>query len=125
MSTVRSGRAELVRALFGLEPASSGRITLRDHTLAVQGANPAQRLAEGFGYLSEDRTREGLALPLSIADNLTATRLAACVRRGGWLDLGRQSAATRAWIETLGIRAASPLPPVGTLSGGTQPRVAN
>jgi len=119
-----SGRTELVRALFGLEPASSGRITLRDHTLAVQGANPAQRLAEGFGYLSEDRTREGLALPLSIADNLTATRLAACVRRGGWLDLGRQSAATRAWIETLGIRAASPWQPVRTLSGGNQQRVA-
>src|SRR3989442_11086360 len=68
-----SGRTELVRALFGLEPASSGRITLRDRTLAVQGANPPPRLAAGFGDLSEDPTREGLALPLSIADNPTAT----------------------------------------------------
>src|SRR2546428_12224209 len=84
-----SGRTELVRALFGLEPASSGRITLRDHTLAVQGANPAQRLAEGFGYLGQDPTREGLARPLSIADHRTATRRAAPVPRGAGRHLPR------------------------------------
>src|SRR2546428_13930927 len=76
-----SGRTELGRALFGLEPGSSGRITLRDRTLAVQGANPAQRLAQGFGDLSEDRTREGPALPLSLAGNLTGARPAALARR--------------------------------------------
>src|SRR2546425_10100738 len=92
-------------------------MALRDRPLGVHRASPAQRLAQGFGYLSEDRTREGLALPLSIADNLTATRLSACGRRGGWLDLGRQSAATRAWIGTLGLRAASPWETVGTHSG--------
>src|SRR5947207_14066922 len=69
-----SGRTELVRALFGLQAAASGRITLRNRTLGVRGASPAQRLAQGFGYVSEDRQREGITLPLSIADNLTATR---------------------------------------------------
>jgi hypothetical protein len=45
-------------------------------------AAPARRLAEGLGYLSEDRKGEGLALPLSVADNVTATRLRSCSRRG-------------------------------------------
>src|SRR5438876_278191 len=75
---IGSGRTELVRALFGLEPQASGRIALHGRALAVQGASPAQRLGQGFGYLSEDRTREGLALPLAVADNLTATRMSAC-----------------------------------------------
>ena len=75
---VGSGRTELVRALFGLEPRASGRIVLRQRTLGAHGASPAQRLRQGFGYLSEDRKSEGLALPLSVADNLTATRLSAC-----------------------------------------------
>jgi ribose transport system ATP-binding protein len=43
----------------------------------MRHAKPATRLREGFGYVSEDRKGEGPALPLSVADNLTATRLAA------------------------------------------------
>ena len=119
-----SGRTELVRALFGLERATSGEIALRNRALAAVGASPAQRLDQGFGYLSEDRAREGLALPLSIADNLTATRLSACSRVGGWLDLARQGAAAGGWIDALRVRAASPWQPVRALSGGNQQKVA-
>ena len=121
---IGSGRTELVRALFGLEPQASGRIALHGRALAVQGASPAQRLGQGFGYLSEDRTREGLALPLAVADNLTATRMSACSPGWGWLDLGRQRAAARTWIEALRIRAAAPEQPVRALSGGNQQKVA-
>jgi len=119
-----SGRTELVRALFGLEPGASGRIALLGRALAVQRATAGQRLNQGFGYLSEDRKREGLALPLSIADNLTATRLSAVSPRWGWLDLRRQSAAARRWMEALRIRAEDPVQPVRTLSGGNQQKVA-
>ena len=121
---IGSGRTELVRALFGLEPQPSGRIALLGRTLVVRGASPAERLGQGFGYLSEDRTREGLALPLSIADNLTATRMSASSPGWGWLDLGRQRAAARTWIEALRIRAAAPEQPVRALSGGNQQKVA-
>ena len=113
-----------MHALFGLEPHAAGRITLRGRTLPVLGASPAERLAQGFGYLSEDRAREGLALPLALADNLTATRMSACSPGWGWLDLGRQRAAARNWIETLRIRAAAPEQPVRALSGGNQQKVA-
>src|SRR5438552_1832313 len=119
-----SGRTELVRALFGLEPAVAGRIVLRGRTLAAPGARPARRLGQGFGYLSEDRTQEGLTLGLSVADNLTATRLSACARRWGWLDLGAQGAAARTWIDALRVRAASPWQPIRALSGGNQQKVA-
>ena len=119
-----SGRSELVRALFGLEPRASGRVVLAGRQLAVSGARPSRRLAQGFGYLSEDRRKEGLALTLSVADNLTATRFSACSPGWGWLDLGRQRAAAARWIDALHIRAAAPDQPVRALSGGNQQKVA-
>ena len=117
-----SGRSELVRALFGLEPRASGRIDVGGRQVPVSGASPARRLAQGFGYLSEDRKREGLALTLSVADNLTATRYAACSPGWGWLDLARQRTAAEKWIEALHIRGA-PGQPVRALSGGNQQKV--
>src|SRR5256886_4429842 len=74
--------------------------------------------------VSEDRAREGLALPLAVADNLTATRMSACSPGWGWLDLRRQRAVARTWIEALRIRAADPQQPVRALSGGNQQKVA-
>jgi ribose transport system ATP-binding protein len=119
-----SGRTELVRALFGLESGASGRIALLGRALGVHGATPGQRLTQGFGYLSEDRKREGLALPLSIADNVTATKLSAVSPGWGWLDLRRQWAAARSWMDALSIRPADPVQPVRALSGGNQQKVA-
>ncbi|AHG93145.1 ABC transporter related protein (plasmid) [Gemmatirosa kalamazoonensis] len=120
---VGAGRTELVRALFGLAPAQSGRVTLGGRALALRGA-PDRRIDDGFGYLSEDRKGEGLALPLSIADNVCATRLDACTRGGGILDLGRQRTRARRWIDALGVRAWGPEQRVRTLSGGNQQKVA-
>ena len=119
-----SGRSELVRALFGLEPRASGRLVLAGRPLAVCGGRPSRRLAQGFGYLSEDRRREGLALTLSVADNLTATRFSACSPGWGWLDVERQRAAAARWIDALHIRAAGPDQPLRALSGGNQQKVA-
>ena len=121
---VGSGRTELVRALFGMGGVTSGRIVVDGRPVDAERGKPATRLREGFGFLSEDRKGEGLALPLSVADNLTATRLAAFSRHGGWLDLDAQRDGTRHWIDALGIRARSPDDRVRTLSGGNQQKVA-
>jgi ribose transport system ATP-binding protein len=84
---------------------------------------PAPRLRQGIGYLSEDRKGEGLALTMSLADNITMTRFGACTRRG-WLRLGEQRAQAAAWIRALGVRARTPDQPAATLSGGNQQKVA-
>ncbi|HEX6924793.1 MAG TPA: sugar ABC transporter ATP-binding protein [Longimicrobiaceae bacterium] len=119
-----SGRSELVRALFGLDPVRAGEIRLRGRVLTARHAQPSLRLRQGFGYLSEDRKGEGLALPLSIADNLTMTAMDACTRFVGWLDLGRQRARAAEWVRRLGVKARTPAQPVRTLSGGNQQKVA-
>src|SRR6266566_8237330 len=86
-----SGRTELVRTIFALEGAATGSIEVKGKTAAARDGTTALRLFQGLGYLSEDRKGEGLALTLSLADNVTITRFAAC-SRWGWLNLSRQRA---------------------------------
>jgi ribose transport system ATP-binding protein len=117
-----SGRTELVRALFGLASVTSGAVKIAALP-ATTADPPSRRIDQGIGYLSEDRKGEGLALPMSVADNLTLTGFKACATRG-WLNLTGQRGMTRDWIRTLGIRAAGPDEPVRTLSGGNQQKVA-
>jgi ribose transport system ATP-binding protein len=118
-----SGRTEMVRAIFGLDPAQSGTFTLRSKAMAARGGSPPLRLLQGLGYLSEDRKGEGLALALSIADNTTMTRFASC-SRWGWLDRAAQSKQTEEWIRQLGVKARNPVQLARTLSGGNQQKVA-
>ena len=96
---------------------------VRGKTSSLRNATPAKRLGQGLGYLSEDRKGEGLALNLSIADNITLTRFSSCAR-WGWLDLMKQRKVARQLIETLSIKARSARQPVSTLSGGNQQKTA-
>jgi len=115
-----AGRTRLLRTIFGLEIVRSGKIRVG----AYSGpASPAERWEQGVGMLSENRAAEGLARGLSIADNLTMTRLTDF--GPGFLVLpSRQAHAAGGWIERLGIRSAGPKQPVGELSGGNQQKVA-
>ncbi len=118
---VGAGRTELLRALFGLDPVRRGRVRVR----AVSGTSawPRERIAQGLGFVSEDRKEEGLALAQSVEDNLTYSRLAPYTRFG-WLNLRRRRAAVNDWLARLGVRAAGPWQSVGELSGGNQQKVA-
>jgi len=117
-----SGRTELVRALYGLDAAHTGTVVIRGAERSARQASAAERVRQGVGYVSEDRKGEGLALPLSIADNLCATRPQRA--RAGILDLARQAERTRHWIRELRIRARSESQAVRALSGGNQQKVA-
>lgn len=118
-----SGRTEMVRALYGLAGAAGGSVSVGDDAESLGAATPSRRLRQGIGYLSEDRKSEGLALPLSVADNLTLTRMRSVTRLGGWLDRRRQHRVASDCIESMAIRARSPGQAVRTLSGGNQQKV--
>ena len=83
-----------------------------------KAATPAERWAQGVGMVSEDRKNEGLALGLSITDNLTLTRLPAVLSPAG-LDRG-----ARQWAQRLAVKCRGVGQSVGDLSGGNQQKVA-
>ena len=99
-----------------------GLIAAKTHVVRDRRFGRDQRVRQGVGYVSEDRKGEGLALPLSIADNLCATR--PLRSRAGILDLSRQAERTRHWIRELRVRARSESQHVRSLSGGNQQKVA-
>jgi ribose transport system ATP-binding protein len=76
-----------------------------------------------MGMVSEDRTDEGLASNLSIADNLTLSKLEG-LGPGFLVWPSRQDGAAARWIARLGIRTAGPRQPTRALSGGNQQKVA-
>jgi ribose transport system ATP-binding protein len=112
---IGAGRTELLRAIFGLDEIKSGEVRVATY---VGPASPARRWAEKMGLLSEDRKHEGLAVDLSIADNLMMTQL-------GWLvNPTLQAKESRRWIEKLGVKCRSPWQVVSDLSGGNQQKIA-
>jgi ribose transport system ATP-binding protein len=117
---VGSGRTELMRTLFSLDKIRRGEIKVGAY---AGPASPTRRLAQGLGLLSEDRKGEGLALSLSIADNLTLSKLSG-MGPAGLILPSRQNAAAKRWIERLSIRCQGPHQRVTALSGGNQQKVA-
>ena len=117
---VGAGRTELLRAIFGLDKVRSGQIRIGTCT---GPASPARRLAQGVGMLSEDRKGEGLATSMTVADNLTLSRLHGMGPLGLILP-SRQRSAAAGWITKLGIRCRGPRQRTDGLSGGNQQKVA-
>lgn len=117
-----SGRTPLLRAIFGLDHAASGSVSVNKKALPNGRSTPAMRLIDGFGYLSEDRKGDGLTLNQSLADNVTVTRFGSCARFG-WLDLGAQRRQTEGLVNALKIKTSGVQQAVGSLSGGNQQKV--
>lgn len=120
---IGAGRTAMVRALFGIDEPASGEVLVRGTAVSARGGNPTFRLLQGIGYVSEDRKDEGLALDLSIADNVTITRFDSCSRMG-WLNLGEQNMQSEKLMAELAVKASSASQTVRTLSGGNQQKVA-
>jgi len=117
-----SGRTNVVRAIFGLDECAGGSIKVKNQSSRLS-TTPAERLSQSVGYLSEDRKNEGLAITLSIADNVTMTRFGPC-SRFGWLNLSRQRARSQEVVNSLAVKARDVQQPVTSLSGGNQQKIA-
>ena len=115
-----AGRTRLLRSVFGLERVRTGRVRVGAW---VGTPSPHAQLAHGVGMLSEDRKNEGLAMNLQIGENLTMSRTHG-LGPGPLVLPARRDAASRTWIERLGIRCAGPRQTVAELSGGNQQKVA-
>ncbi len=111
-----SGRSELLRTIFGLDPVKKGLVRVG----AFSGrATPHERWAEGVGMLSEDRKAEGLAVGLSIAENTCLASL-----RSAFVSPSKQIEAGEDGIKRLSIKCRNAGQRVSELSGGNQQKVA-
>ncbi|MDR3494727.1 MAG: sugar ABC transporter ATP-binding protein [Ancalomicrobiaceae bacterium] len=117
---IGSGREELIRTIFGFEPADTGTLEVFGKTVVL--TSPADAVARGIGYIPRERRVEGLVMLLSIAVNTTLAGLDGVCRRG-LVDHARERAVARSWIDRLAIKTSGPDLPCSSLSGGNQQKV--
>ena len=115
-----SGRSESVRAIFGADAVTGGKIKVKGKSVRIN--KPLDAMKKGIGYLPEDRKRDGIIADLSVRDNII---LALQVINGMNRPFSRAKAEAFAdeYIRALQIKTASMETPVGSLSGGNQQKV--
>ena len=84
-----SGRTNVLRAVAGIKPVTSGKIILKGE--ALQGKALTDFIKRGICFVPGERDKTGLILSMSVAGNTTIANLDA-VTRGPFLDLRRERA---------------------------------
>jgi len=111
-----AGRTEVVRCLFGLDHAKGSLATAGGERRLDRNnpyKTPGRWWRSGMGMVSEDRKTEGLALKLTLAENLTMPD-----PRGG------TGTRTQAIIDRLRVKCTGPDQAISALSGGNQQKIA-
>ena len=115
-----SGRSESVRAIFGADPVTGGKVRVKGKNVRI--TSPRDAMKNGIGYLPEDRKRDGIIADLSVRENIN---LALQVMRGFFHPMSKAQMRKFAdeYIEALQIKTASQDTPIKSLSGGNQQKV--
>ena len=118
---IGAGRSEVAQAIFGLDPAATGKVFVRGRELPRGSVSAA--LAAGIGLLPEDRKRLGLVLSMNCRENTSLAALPRLVR-GGFVRRGAERALAQRYVERLRVKTPSLEAPIAGLSGGNQQKIA-
>ena len=115
-----SGRSESVRAIFGADRVTGGKVRVKGREVKI--TNPREAMKNGIGYLPEDRKRDGIIADLSVRENII---LALQVMKGFFHPMTKAQMRQFAdeYIEALQIKTASQDTLIKSLSGGNQQKV--
>ncbi|HEX9564600.1 MAG TPA: sugar ABC transporter ATP-binding protein [Gemmatimonadaceae bacterium] len=116
---VGAGRSGIARAIFGLDRAASGRVTVRGSPVAIRNPRDAMRL--GIGFVPEDRKKQGLVPAMMARENASLPTLSRYARMG-WVNGAAEAAAVGSAFARVGVRAR-PEATTSSLSGGNQQKV--
>ena len=118
-----SGRTELARILFGLDPQATGQILLGGQR--IEHLSTRRRVQRGMALLTESRRDDGLCMPASIHENMAMVCAPRFTRSPfGWLKRKPLNAAVESTGRAVKLSATANLrQPVMTLSGGNQQKV--
>jgi ribose transport system ATP-binding protein len=118
---VGAGRTELLRTLFGVVPATGGRMLVEGRE--VRPRTPAEAIRAGLALVPEDRKEQGLMLALSVRHNIGLPGLGRHRRTAGLTNGVQEQADAAVMVAQLGIRTPGLDQRVQLLSGGNQQKV--
>lgn len=114
------GQRELSRALFGIQPFTSGSYRILGEEKKIH--SPVDAVNCKIAFISDDRKTEGLFLPLSCGENI-ASLVMKKNSRGGFLNKKMVEKEIQSGIQQLHIRLADWHQEVRSLSGGNQQKI--
>ena len=114
------GARRCVPLLTGQVPSSAGSVEINGHF--VDNYSPGDVLRAGGAFVTADRKGLGVFTLMSVVDNTTICDVGRNARHGR-LDKRAERADAGLWIDRLSVKTATPLAPIGTLSGGNQQKV--
>jgi ABC-type sugar transport system ATPase subunit len=118
---IGAGRSEVAQAIFGLDPAATGRVVVRGQELPLHSVNAA--LAAGIGLLPEDRKRLGLVLSMNCRENTSLTILSR-LSNLGFVKRKSERTLVQRYVDKLRVKTPSMDAPIAGLSGGNQQKIA-
>ena len=116
-----NGQEELAEALIGVRPVSGGDFLVDGRSLSGLGTRKLRQ--QGVAYVSADRKHEGLALALSLSDNVIAGPMLSSLATGGWLRPQRVREHVAEVLRMAEVKFGTTADPASSLSGGNQQRV--
>lgn len=117
---VGAGRTEVFRTIFGADNYESGTVYVKGQAVDIK--SPADAIAHGMAFLTEDRKQEGLILEDSVLNNVTLTTIDRD-KKGILLDHKLRKEKTNSFVDRLKIKVSDIDYQVATLSGGNQQKV--
>jgi ABC-type sugar transport system ATPase subunit len=118
---VGAGRSEIAQAIFGLDPAATGKVFVRGRELPLGSVSAALRA--GLGLLPEDRKRLGLVLTMNCREN-TSMAVLRRLSLAGFVRRREERLLAQNYVDRLRIKTPSLESPVAGLSGGNQQKIA-
>ncbi len=117
---VGAGRSEVARAMFGIDRAVGGTISLDGRSLTIEDA--ADAIHHGVLLVPEDRRSCGLVVDFAIRENVSLPALGRYAT-GGLVSVAQERKAVAAVCQRLQVKAPSIEVKAATLSGGNQQKV--
>jgi len=117
---VGAGRTNVARAIFGVEPATGGRIEIDGQEVRI--TSPQQAIALGLAYVPEDRQLHGLIPAMPLTPNISLPMLPAYAQMGWLRDRLERKSAYDAALQ-MEVRANNIWQLARELSGGNQQKV--
>lgn len=117
---VGSGRTEIVRAIFGADRIDGGVLYINGEQVSIH--TPAQGIQKGIGFLPEDKKEQGLALELSVKENINLASYNA-ITRLLMVDQRKERKRAETYRKKMNIKTPSIQQLVKNLSGGNQQKV--
>lgn len=117
---VGAGRTEIMKAILGIDKATSGTVKFKGKKIVNR--NFKEAISRGFGLVPEDRKKQGLVQIFSVSENICMVNRASVIEKG-LIRNNLVKKISHEYVKKLNVSTPEISTEVQYLSGGNQQKV--